>query len=71
MDKKNQKLSDDLLQKLVDELLKTSPEVEVVKNLTHKLNIPFSEDPILQMNSVLQAMHGANRTYRTQKELDN
>lgn len=40
---------------LVDELMKRSPNLTVVRQLTKKLGLEFSADLVTQMNIVLQA----------------
>ncbi len=42
---------------LVDELTKTTPDMEKVKMLLMTLNIPYSDDPITLLNSVLIAIN--------------
>jgi hypothetical protein len=42
---------------LVDELTKMAPDLEKVKNLMLTLNIPYSEDPLALLNTVLVAIN--------------
>ncbi len=46
------------LEALVDELLKEAPEQERVQTMMQELGLPFQADPIAQLNTVLQALHG-------------
>lgn len=54
VDDENKKES---LQKLVDELLKQQPRTQLVRQLTTELGMPYSIDPVTQMNTVLKAMN--------------
>lgn len=47
----------DLLERLVEELLKDSPEEEVVSGYMLQAGIPDSKDPIDRINKVLLALH--------------
>lgn len=47
-------------QKLIDELLKDSPNLQIVESLMKQFDLPFSQDPIERMNIVLQALHPAD-----------
>lgn len=47
----------ELLQKLVHELLKNSPNETEIQSLMKQAGIPYHEDPIQQMNEVLKALH--------------
>jgi hypothetical protein len=56
------------LEQLVDELLKEKPDHPRIKQLSGDLNIPYSADPVTQMNTVLQSM---NSVYlRTNRRTD-
>jgi hypothetical protein len=46
------------LEVLVEELIKDKPNLSVVKPMMLALGLPFNEDPIFQLNTVLQALHG-------------
>lgn len=45
-------------QLLVDELMKTKPNQDRVKDLTFKLGLPYRQDPIEQLDFVLKSAHG-------------
>ena len=45
-------------QLLVDELMKTKPNQDRVKDLTSKLGLPYRQDPIEQLDFVLKSAHG-------------
>lgn len=45
------------LEKLVDELMKDQPSRHLVKQLTTELGMPYSLDPMTQINTVLQSMN--------------
>ncbi|UXR65835.1 MULTISPECIES: hypothetical protein [Bdellovibrio] len=45
------------LEKLVDELMKDQPSRQLVKQLTTELGMPYSLDPMTQINTVLQSMN--------------
>ncbi len=45
------------LEKLVDELMKEQPSRHLVKQLTTELGMPYSVDPMTQINTVLQSMN--------------
>ncbi len=42
---------------LVDELTKMTPDLEKVKTIMLALNIPYSDDPVTLLNSVLVAIN--------------
>ncbi len=46
-----------VLETLVEEMLKDQPQAQLVENLMKQVGIPFQEDPIMQMNEVLKALH--------------
>ncbi len=46
-----------ILQVLVDELLKDAPDGKAVESLMKEAGLDFHEDPIQQMNEVLKALH--------------
>ncbi len=45
-------------QQLVDELIKTKPNQDRVRDLTSKLGLPYRLDPIEQLDFVLKSAHG-------------
>lgn len=45
-------------QELVDELMKTKPNQDRVRDLTSKLGLPYRLDPIEQLDFVLKSAHG-------------
>ena len=45
-------------QMLVDELMKTKPNQDRVKDLTSKLGVPYRLDPIEQLDFVLKSANG-------------
>jgi hypothetical protein len=47
----------EILETLVDELLKAQPEEKVVKKYMSAAGIPDSQDPIDRINKVLLALH--------------
>lgn len=49
-----------LMQELVEELMKDAPDSEKVEQLSKKLNIPYSLDPVIQINTVLQSIDRMN-----------
>ncbi|HMN67040.1 MAG TPA: hypothetical protein PKC28_00745 [Bdellovibrionales bacterium] len=46
-----------ILETLVDELLKETPQERVVRECMTKAGIPDSKDPIDRINKVLHALH--------------
>ena len=46
-----------ILETLVEELLKETPEEKVVRNCMNAAGIPDSKDPIDRINKVLLALH--------------
>ena len=46
-----------ILEKLVDELLKDAPAEDVVTQYLNRAGIPDSKDPIDRINKVLTALH--------------
>ena len=47
----------EVLENLVDELMKEHPEDKLVKQYMKQTGIKYSEDPIERLNLVLQALH--------------
>jgi hypothetical protein len=47
----------DILEKLVEELLKDAPEEKVVRGFMSEAGIPDTKDPIDRINKVLLALH--------------
>ncbi len=45
-------------QELVNELMKSKPNQDRVRNLTSKLDLPYRKDPIEQLDFVLKSAHG-------------
>jgi len=45
------------LEELSQELIKDSPDLKLIKKLTGQLGIPFSEDPVSQIDFVLKAVN--------------
>jgi hypothetical protein len=45
------------LESLIDELMKANPNQVLVKSLMQRQGIPYSEDPLQQMNQVLLTMN--------------
>ncbi|MFN7728854.1 MAG: hypothetical protein ACK5P7_06835 [Bdellovibrio sp.] len=52
---KNQLTPDEYAQ-LVDELMKDEPNQKVIRQLMQKQGLPYSNDPILQMSTILKSM---------------
>lgn len=47
----------EILESLVEELLKDAPNEELVESKMKHLNIPYSNDPTDRINRVLEALH--------------
>lgn len=47
----------EVLENLVDELMKERPEDKLVKQYMKQTGIKYSDDPIERLNLVLQALH--------------
>lgn len=47
----------EVLENLVDELMKDQPEELVVKKYMRQTGIRYSEDPVERLNLVLKALH--------------
>lgn len=47
------------LENLVEELVKDNPDPAIIEPMMLELGLPFKNDPIFQLNTVLQALHGA------------
>ncbi len=47
----------ELLNQLVHEVTKDDQDLEILKTLTARLGIPFSEDPMQLLNNVLKGIH--------------
>ncbi|AFY03349.1 hypothetical protein [Bdellovibrio bacteriovorus] len=58
------------LEKLVDELMKDQPSRQLVKQLTNELGMPYSLDPMTQINTVLQSMNTSHLRSNRRKELE-
>lgn len=53
----NSSLKQELIEKLVDELMKNRPDQKVVRLLSNKLGIPYSQDTLTQMNTILMNLN--------------
>ena len=51
------KSKQELIEKLVDELMKNRPDQKVVRQLSIKLSIPYSQDSLTQMNTILMNLN--------------
>ena len=58
------------LKKLVDELMKQQPRVQLVKELTSELGMPYSGDLVTQMSTVLQSMNSVYLRPNRRKDLE-
>lgn len=58
------------LEKLVDELMKDQPRRQLVKQLTLELGMPYSLDPMTQINTVLQSMNSVLLRPNRRKDLE-
>ncbi|MGE9745481.1 hypothetical protein [Bdellovibrio bacteriovorus] len=58
------------LEKLVDELMKDQPSRQLVKQLTNELGMPYSLDPMTQINTVLQSMNTVYLRSNRRKDLE-
>lgn len=58
------------LKQLVDELIKDQPRRQVVKQLSEKLGMAYSGDPVTQMNTVLQSMNSLYLRPQRRKDLE-
>lgn len=54
-----------LVQQLVDELMKDQPNDALVRKLSRQLGISYSADSVTQINSVLQSLHSVYLTSTT------
>jgi hypothetical protein len=57
MEKTTVKARVDLLEALVEELLKESPRETTIEKKMNDLEIPYSNDPVERINRVLEALH--------------
>ena len=48
---------EEILSFLAEELIKSEPKVELVKDYMAKVGLDYSEDPVERINIVLQALH--------------
>jgi hypothetical protein len=58
------------LEKLVDELMKDQPNKQLVKRLSVKLGMDYSIEPLIQMNTVLEAMNNVYFTQQRRKAIE-
>lgn len=58
------------LEKLVDELMKDQPNKQLVKKLSVKLGMDYSIEPLIQMNTVLEAMNNVYFTQQRRKAIE-
>lgn len=58
------------LKQLVDELMKDQPRRQIVKQLSEKLGMTYSVDPMTQMNTVLQSMNSVYLRPQRRKDLE-
>jgi len=58
------------LKQLVDELIKDQPRRQIVKQLSEKLGMAYSVDPMTQMNTVLQSMNSVYLRPQRRKDLE-
>lgn len=52
----------DLLESLVDELMKDQPEEAILKSGMLKVGIEYTEDPVERINRILLKMHESNKS---------
>ncbi|MNL05438.1 hypothetical protein D3C87_1260360 [compost metagenome] len=58
------------LERLVDELMKETPNRQMVKQLSKSLGISYSVDPVTQMNTVLHSMNEVYLKTSGRKDLE-
>lgn len=58
------------LERLVDELMKETPNRQTVKQLSKSLGISYSVDPVTQMNTVLHSMNEVYLKTSGRKDLE-
>lgn len=58
------------LELLVDELMKNQPNKQIVKQLSAKLGMDYSVDPLTHMSTVLQSMNNVYLRQQRRKELE-
>lgn len=54
-DENNQRIAS--LEVLVDELLKDSPQEDIVRKQMERVGLQYQTDPVERLNKVLQALH--------------
>ncbi len=59
-----------VLEKLVDELMKDHPNKSILKKLSLKLGIPYSGDSVTHINTVLNTMNSVHLRPRRNGELE-
>lgn len=57
LDKEKMKDRIEVLEKLVNELIKENPQEDLVVQYMNETGIPYTEDPIDRLNRVLMALH--------------
>ncbi len=63
-------VSHKLMQELVEELTKENPDSLKVKTLSEKLDLPYSVDPVIQINTVLQSMNNINKSRKSDLDFE-
>lgn len=58
------------LERLVDELMKDTPNRQTVKQLSKSLGLTYSVDPVTQMNTVLHSMNEVYLKTSGRKDLE-
>ena len=58
------------LERLVDELMKDTPNSQTVKQLSKSLGLTYSVDPMTQMNTVLHSMNEVYLKTSGRKDLE-
>lgn len=58
------------MQELVEELTKENPDSLRVKELSEKLDLPYSGDPVIQINTVLQSMNNINKSKKADLDFE-
>lgn len=53
----NSNSKQEIIKKLVDELMKDRPDQKIVRQLSNQLSIPYSHDSLTQMNTILMTLN--------------
>jgi hypothetical protein len=59
----------DQINKLVDELTKDKPNLQVVKSSMENLGLKYTEDPVERLNTVLMSLHPQINETEAMKDL--